>query len=386
MRFSLTGDQSDAALLIQSIVTSADHSLEHVHLHGPLAAELQTKLPVDTRRAASPEEVFVGTAADTVIVAHSQADESVRLARHASQAEHHVIVIPPGDLSTAYSYELHLVLDESHCGIIVLTGSWYQSQDFRTDIRFTDFRLNLPSPQDDIDASGTLMHVIDACSAFGFANSQVTALGTKDDGSLVSGSQIMLAGSAADGTPRPPVRLKFSGADPLGRLQGHVDGQVVDQPVILPGRSDYRTSLLCERLAESLPDTAACQAGMEQFSRTLQVVSAIERSVRRRRTIDVYVDELTERSVFKTQMTAIGCGVLTWLMTGMIGYLLLGQLFKPPDFVMQFMRAAWIAPVVIFLLSQLLLPIARRRKQDEMVSGDDRDTVQNETDSDPHSV
>ncbi|MCH2201747.1 MAG: hypothetical protein MK102_07245 [Fuerstiella sp.] len=390
MRFSLTGDQTDAALLVQSIVRSADHSLGDVHLYGPLAAHLQTKLPVDIRHAASPEEVFVAAATDVVIVAHSQSDESIRLARHASQAECHVVIIPPKDLSTAYSYELHLILDESNCGIIVLTGSWYQSDDFRIDVRFTDVQLNLPSPGDDSDASGTLMHVTDACSAIGFANSQVTVLGTNDGGARASSRKIVLAGSAADGTPRPAVTLNCSGADPMFRLKGYVEGRSIDWSVMLPGHPDSITddlySLLCERVVKHLPDVAACQMAMEDFSRTLQVVSAIERSVLRRRTIDVYVDELTERSVFKTQMTAIGCGVLTWLMTGMIGYLLLGQLFKPPNVVMQFMRVLWVAPVVIFLLAQFLLPIARRRRQDEAASDDEQKTVHNETDSAPHSV
>ena len=92
--------------------------------HRPREERLQTRLPAETRRVTSPEDAFVTSGIDSVIVAESRAEESIRLARHASQAEYHVVVVPPRDVSTAFSYELHLLLDDSRRGIVVLTGHW----------------------------------------------------------------------------------------------------------------------------------------------------------------------------------------------------------------------------------------------------------------------
>jgi cytochrome c-type biogenesis protein CcmH/NrfF len=73
-------------------------------------------------------------------------------------------------------------------------------------------------------------------------------------------------------------------------------------------------------------------------------------------------------------------------MLGMIGYLLLGQLLKPPSAVMKVMRALWIAPVVIFLVAQFLLPLARRRKQAAQTSSDNETTKDNDDNSATHSI
>lgn len=389
MRFSLTGDQADAALLAWSIARSTDHSLGDVHIRGALENCLSRNFPADARRVHQPEEVLVASETDAVIVAESRSEESIRLVRHASQADYHVVVIPPNDLSTAYSYELHLLLDESNRGIVVLTGSWYLPDGLCADLTLTDSQLGLPTSADDRATAAVLMHAIDACSSLGFADSQVTVLGTNEN-SPGSSRRIVLSGSALDGLPSPAVTLNFSDTTATFHLQTHSGQESIDRQIIMPGHVDNLPNelaeTLCRRVTARLLDAAACQTAMEQFSRTLQVVAAVDRSIRRRRTIDVYADELTERSVFKTQMTAIGCGVLTWLMLGMIGYLLLGQLLKPPSAVMKVMRALWIAPVVIFLVAQFLLPLARRRKQAAQTSSDNETTKDNDDNSATHSI
>ncbi len=231
------------------------------------------------------------------------------------------------------------------------------------------------------------MHAVDSCSALGFANSQITVLGgdpAADGESAGVSRQVVLSGTSAEGAARPSVTIHCSrSADPYV-LRGRSASETFEYPVIIPGHvetvPEVLVSAVCGRLTETLPSPAACQRGMDQLSRTLQVLEAVPKSIRRRRTIDVYADELTERSVFKTQMTAMGCGVLTWLLLGMIGYLLVGQLFKPPHSLMQILRALWIAPLVMFLLAQLLLPLARGR-QSVSSSDTERTTQDNAQDS-----
>jgi hypothetical protein len=49
------------------------------------------------------------------------------------------------------------------------------------------------------------------------------------------------------------------------------------------------------------------------------------------------------------------------MMFGMVAYLVIAQLTSLPNWVLHTARILWIAPLVIFLLAQALLPIARNR-------------------------
>lgn len=389
MRFSLTGDQADAALLVQSIAASAGHSLDVMQIRGALEDQLQTVTPPDCRRVASAEEVFVASDIDAVIIAESQSEDSIRVVRQASQSDCHVLVIPPEDVSTAWSYELHLLLDESQYGIVVLTGRWYVETDHWPMESVIDCRIGLPAVADDPNARMTLLHAIDISAALGFAGSQITVLGAAEEGNVETSRQVVLSGTGADGQPAPGVTLQCSRSEDPLLLRGRTDSGSVERAVIIPGHSvelpDAVRVSLCDRLTSVLEDAVACQRAMEQLSRSLQVLEAVAKSIRRRRTVDVYADELTERSVFKTQMTAIGCGVLTWMMLGMIGYLLIGQLFEPPVVVMQILRAVWITPVVLFLLAQLLLPLARGRMQGASSTDAEQTSENHAHDSASHS-
>ncbi|MFM7832603.1 MAG: hypothetical protein ACKPJD_12475, partial [Planctomycetaceae bacterium] len=80
-----------------------------------------------------------------------------------------------------------------------------------------------------------------------------------------------------------------------------------------------------------------------------------------RRTVDVHFDAGTERSVFKSQMTALGCGVLTWLLLGMVAYLIAGQLLTLPNWAWHTARIRWMVPLVLLRVAQMLLPLTRDR-------------------------
>lgn len=69
----------------------------------------------------------------------------------------------------------------------------------------------------------------------------------------------------------------------------------------------------------------------EDYVRAADLLQGLHRSLRRRRTIDLHFESVSERSQFKTQMTAVGCGVLTWALLGTCLGLLLGRLLDPRD-------------------------------------------------------
>ena len=60
------------------------------------------------------------------------------------------------------------------------------------------------------------------------------------------------------------------------------------------------------------------------LTRDFEVLDAVRRSLARRRTIDLHFETTSERSLFKTQMTAIGCGVLMLTLFAFVTVLFLG--------------------------------------------------------------
>jgi myo-inositol 2-dehydrogenase/D-chiro-inositol 1-dehydrogenase len=90
-----------------------------------------------------------------------------------------------------------------------------------------------------------------------------------------------------------------------------------------------------------------------------ETIDATHRSVRRRRTIELHFEPMSERAIFKTQMTAIGCALLvaTFLLT--LVYLGIASLIPLPGYALIGLRALVFGPLVLFLLAQILLPLTR---------------------------
>jgi len=303
-----------------------------------------------------------------VLVAAVDVDSSTALVRQASQAGRHVVVIPPGNVSTAFSFELHLLLDESEKGIVPLSGRWYVDWPETRDSAGGDVQqLGLVFPLEG-DRRRTQLAGVDALCGCGFAFSQVTALDVPGaDGQLLSRS-ITLAASQTSERKVPPATLSFiddADTNPAALTVRHSSGDNESVPTALPDPANVSDGRLqgsvLGNVVARLSDSAACQVGMEQFSNTLELMEGIEKSLRRRRTVDVYFDGVSERSAFKTQMTAIGCGVLTYLMFGMVAFLIVAKVANLPSWALQLGRILWIAPLVLYLFAQLLLPLARER-------------------------
>lgn len=371
MRFAVIGDAVEAIFLVEAIHASPHHDVASCCVTGQLAAAFAARsIPLDL--VSNDEEAILDATAESVIVAYADTETSIAMSRQVSQADRHVLAIPPDDASTAFSYELHLLLDESRYGIIPVSGRWYvdpagqgPEQTDRTAIAQLSAEAGLDASQQQSIAD---LRVIDAMGGFGFAYDRVTGFDLPGaDGRLLSRS-ITLASTAEEGKePLPPGTFTFK-ADSNAQDVAFVlqtDQGAVPVPSALPAPESSvhaaAATAMVDRLVARLPNAEACQQGMSEFSNSLEIAGALVRSLRRRRTIDVYFDGISEKGVFKTQMTAIGCGVLGYAMFGLVAYLLFAQLFKPADWVLQIARALWIGPVVLFLCAQLLLPIARER-------------------------
>ena len=90
-----------------------------------------------------------------------------------------------------------------------------------------------------------------------------------------------------------------------------------------------------------------------------ETVDATHRSVRRRRTIELHFEPMSERAIFKTQMTAIGCSllVITFFLT--LCYLGIASLIPLPPTALVILRTLVFAPIFLFLVAQILLPLTR---------------------------
>lgn len=101
-----------------------------------------------------------------------------------------------------------------------------------------------------------------------------------------------------------------------------------------------------------------------ELVKAFETVDATHRSVTRRRTIELHFEPMSERAMFKTQMTAIGCSVLTATLVLVLVYLAIASMVPLPAVVLQILRALIFAPLGIFLVLQLLYPLTRPSETD----------------------
>lgn len=80
------------------------------------------------------------------------------------------------------------------------------------------------------------------------------------------------------------------------------------------------------QLAATLQPADAQRAAWAEMTRTMETVEATHTSVRRRRTIDLFFETTSERSIFKSQMTAVGCGLVLLTLTMLVAFLILGAM------------------------------------------------------------
>lgn len=171
---------------------------------------------------------------------------------------------------------------------------------------------------------------------------RITAQRLGDSGSAALETSVTLSG---DGLPEavwnikvgdaPGWRLTITGTrgtvtllQPLGQpVSMQRDGQSVATPGPAAEAECLRTFLEVDADPASGLDLYA--PTWDDLVRACDLMEGARRSLRRRRTIDLHFESTSERSQFKTQMTAIGCGVLTWTLLATCGGLILGKALDP---------------------------------------------------------
>lgn len=394
MKFSVIGDIPAALPLMRQIEADASHQFAPCCLSGPLA-DAASRAGIPLRLESEPENAFLTPEVEVVILAFASTEETLRLTRAASQAERHVVVVPPAEASTAFGFELHLLMDESSRAVIPIPGRMRladlnQNADgllpesvpngIMSTVRQIVMDVSLPDDQTD-SLPMIQLEALDIVSALGLRYTQVTAIESRaTDGALIA-RLLTLGTSASSEQVLPPATITFRPAGSVAAASAEVaspspaasgnppddspeislqiiqmDGTAI-RPVVRP------TPELLSRLMRLFGSRDACSGLLDSFSTALELSDAARKSLVKRRTVDVYFDSGSERSVFKSQMTAIGCGVLTWTLLGMVAFLIAAQMFQMPPAMLHVGRILWILPIGLFLLFQFLLPLTRDRKE-----------------------
>lgn len=121
-------------------------------------------------------------------------------------------------------------------------------------------------------------------------------------------------------------------------------------------------------LPDTIPPLVDDQATWDQAVVCYEWVDGVTRSLERRRAVELHVEPVSERLIFKTQMAALGCFVLMGTLVCGLGYLLLAAVVPLPEPVLRVLRVLVFAPLFLFLLAQLLLPLTRSAQR-ETTSG-----------------
>jgi len=98
-----------------------------------------------------------------------------------------------------------------------------------------------------------------------------------------------------------------------------------------PGDSEIPKAILGDLRQRRLDRSSETRSSWGGYMRDFDLVDAVGRSIRRRRTIDLHFEETSERSQFKTQMTTLGCAVAMFTLVGLVVLLAVGAVLDPRD-------------------------------------------------------
>ncbi|MBC7819276.1 MAG: hypothetical protein IAG10_20510 [Planctomycetaceae bacterium] len=331
MNFALVGDDAAAVPLLEAL-SGAGHRVVRVALAERLLAS-HTEWSSVSR--CSWEELLIDQAVTAIVIA-GDSDEVQTAAKQLASAGKPLLIVPRVPFGAACAYELSLIRDDSHVELMpafllrFVPELVSLSQRLATSelgaIRRLQVDRELPASSStsvlmeaEIDAAA--LDDIDLLQWLGGRYDQVTAMrsGLTEQG--CSQATLTLAGS---GLPDATWTAR-RGAVAVWRLTVETDRG----PILLERPTDAAAPLamIATFVGSKTPHAPTWSDAVRAFD----VLDAARRSLRRRRTIDLHFEILSERQQFKTQMTAIGCGMLMLTLVLMLALLGLGSLLESRD-------------------------------------------------------
>ena len=335
MNFALLGDDP-AALPLIGAVQQTGHKL----VRAALAETLRSRSAVIASLPLSQwEDILIDAAVEAVIVA-GDSDEVQSAAKQLASSGKPLLIIPQAEFGAACGYELSLIRDDSH---VVLMPAFVH----RADLDFLSLsqrmasgqlgtarriqvEVEFPQPRGastllgEREIEAAAVADIDVLRWLGGNYDQVTSLRSGQTEQGCSQATLTLAGA---GLP-DATWVARRGDRPSWRLTVETDqgSQSVDRST-----SPLLPTWLIESFVAACRHEQAAQPDWPEAVRVFDVLDAARRSLRRRRTIDLHFETLSERSQFKTQMTAMGCGLLLLTLFLMLSLLGLGSMLGSRD-------------------------------------------------------
>lgn len=338
MNFALLGHAPELVPLLRVIADSQQHALTAVALGD--AAAIQALAPnaaiVDDWQA-----LLLASDLSAVIVA-GHAPEIVDGARGLARGGVPLIILPDVRQTAAFAYDLWPVEDEGRavlCPLFAhdLTGDaiTIAKQQRATDlgfVRFVQLERTLPNGPDNLldlaDVENALLHDADLLRRLFGNYSRITCVPVGLADRRVAVMTVTLAG---DGLPEVTWRCTAATGASAATLsvsgnRGSFTSKPGDAGAGVKAAADAGLTLMEQRLAGS-----AQRPRWTDVVRAFDIADAARRSIRRRRTIEIGSEEISEVRQFKSLMTAAGCGVLMWTLFGTMALLLVGALVDPRD-------------------------------------------------------
>jgi hypothetical protein len=362
MKFALIGDDPDILPLIRAIGASHTHRLECAALIGGLEPSLRQIVPA-VRVLSRWDAILTAGPLDAVLVCGA-AEPALEAARQLAAAGNRLLILPRSAQGSTWIYELSLIRDEGNAWIAPIfvdrTLPGFRRIRAAMDAGILGRPLYLRIDREirtESDAAGpvlptrvvedALLHDADLLRSLGGDYSRVTAglSGAIDD--RLAAAAVTLSGDAL-----PEATWMLRGTSNLSRFNLVVAGEKGEISVTASG-DPVAWSVRTERVSiADLDETlwsdkgAAVLTAIEQLLprqsdatrsdpersdaaawtdlvRAFEVVDAARVSVRRRRAIDLHSETASERNLFKSQMTALGCLTLTLTLVGVLFLLLL---------------------------------------------------------------
>jgi predicted dehydrogenase len=357
MNFALLGDDPVVLPLIHAIARHQQHRIESAALVGALERELQRSAP-GVRILPGWDRILTAGDVDTVIVCGAE-PATLEAAKQIAAAGKPIVIFPHGAQGSTWIYELGLIRDEGHTALVPVFADRLRPV-FRTLLGTIDTgalgrllflqidREIVAHDADDGPALLTrdqiedaLLHDVDLLRSLGGDYGRVSAVQSGVVGNRIAAAAATLLG---DQLPEATWTAHGSGGEARWKLvvageKGEVvvtaDGDLPEwvvrtERVAFPELTSVPAFDAGERILESLE-----AGGRDEFRpavwtdliRAFEVVDAARSSARRRRAVDLHLETTSERNIFKSHMTAVGCLLMTFTLFGVVFLLLVMPLF-----------------------------------------------------------
>jgi myo-inositol 2-dehydrogenase/D-chiro-inositol 1-dehydrogenase len=400
MNFALLGDDSRLAGLALAVVAQKDHRLL-LAVEAPETLRQLLRFDRRLQPAANWSTLLDRTNIDAVLIGTGHPDSQFA-AKQLAAAGVMVLMFPDVDPRGVLPYELWMAHPERtdllfpilpHRGHPVFAELQRRLSACELGpLHHLELQRTLPVSESMLSVGGLRRDEIDAAFVadidrirFLFGEyDQVTAVETQPTDGGVARSTITLS---AEGQPQlnwtatpsrdgsESWRLVITGQNGSLRLDGGPDSgcySLLDsQDRLLSTATDDGSAWVLSQCVETF-QTRQTRLPWSHVTRCFDLLDGVHRSLKRRRTIDVHFENVSERSHFKSQMTAVGCSLLMTTPVLLAAVLLASALVDLPRWFRTLLPLLVLTPLALFLLLQGLMYFAKgtppRKQTDTSVS------------------